>query len=59
MPHLQDGTVTPAKVRLRHGDILVVDTPEGLAQLAALRHFLAEGFQMHLQNNPLLHQVAI
>ncbi len=29
----------------------------GTVQLNALRRFLAEGFQIHLQQNPLLHQI--
>ena len=43
--------------QLRHGDCLHVDTAAGVAQLDAFRGFLAGGFQDHLQNNPLLHDV--
>ena len=58
MPALQqDGAVAPIKIKLRHGDTLIVDTLVGTVQLNALRRFLAEGFQIHLQQNPLLHQI--
>lgn len=53
----QDGAVAPTKVKLRHGDTLIVDTLVGTVQLNALRRFLAEGFQIHLQQNPLMHQI--
>ena len=48
-----------SRIKLRCGDILVVDTARGAMQLAALRRFLAEGFQAHLQHNTLLHQVLV
>lgn len=53
----QDGAVAPTKIKLRHGDTLIVNTLVGTVQLNALRRFLAEGFQIHLQHNPLLHQI--
>ena len=53
----QDGTVAQTKIKLRHGDTLVVKTLVSTVQLNALRRFLAEGFQIHLQQNPLLHQI--
>lgn len=46
-----------SKIKLRGGDVLVVDSLPGNVQLNALRRFLAEGFQTHLQYNTLLHQV--
>ena len=45
------------KIKLRHGDSLIIETLAGTVQLNAMRHFLAEGFQIHLQHNPLLHQI--
>ncbi len=53
----QDGSVAQTKIKLRHGDTLIVNTLVGTVQLNALRRFLAEGFQVHLQQNPLLHQI--
>ena len=53
----QDGAVAPIKIKLRHGDTLIIDTLVGTVQVNALRRFLAEGFQIHLQQNPLLHQI--
>lgn len=53
----QDGDVAPTKIKLRHGDTLLVNTLVGTVQLNALRRFLAEGFQIHLQQNPLMHQI--
>lgn len=46
-----------SRIKLRCGDVLVVDSSRGATQLNALRRFLAEGFQAHLQHNTLLHQV--
>ena len=54
---LEGGDVPEQKVKLRHGDVLIVDTLHGNIQLNAFRSFLGEGFQVHLQNNVLMHQV--
>eukprot|EP00891_Asterochloris_glomerata_P006389 jgi/Astpho2/6389/Aster-x0727 len=45
------------KVKLRHGDVLIVDTLPATIQLNAFRNLLADGFQAHLQHNALLHQI--
>ena len=37
------------KLKLRHGDVLIVEDLTGVLQLDLLRQFLAEGFQAHLQ----------
>jgi len=52
----QDGDAGETRVKLRHGDALVVRTRAGRAQLDALRRLLGAGFQPHLLHNPLLHQ---
>ena len=52
----QDGNAGESRVKLRHGDVLVVDTRAGRVQLDGLRRLLGQGFQAHLQHNPLLHQ---
>jgi hypothetical protein len=49
--------VPQQRVRLQHGDTLVVSSLEGNLQLNCLRRFLAGGFQAHLQHNALLHGV--
>ncbi|CAL8465178.1 g4713 [Coccomyxa elongata] len=54
---VEGGGAAESRIKLRCGDVLVVNTPRGATQLAALRRFLAEGFQTHLQFNTLLHQV--
>lgn len=36
--------------------MLVVDSLPGVVRLNYLRRLLADGFQAHMQNNPLLHQ---
>ena len=46
---LQEGTVPDTRIKLRHGDVLVVDSLAGAVQLSAMRRTLAEGFQAHLQ----------
>lgn len=54
---METGEVRAQKVKLQHGDCLVVDTMEGVLQLNYLRGFLAGGFHAHMQANPLLHSV--
>lgn len=52
-----DGDVPTVKIKLRYGDVLVVDTLAGHVQLAALKQHLADGFQVHLLRNSLLHEI--
>ena len=54
---LQSHSTPTTKVKLRHGDLLLVDTLPATIQLNAFRNLLADGFQAHLQHNALLHQV--
>ena len=54
---LQSQSTPTTKVRLRHGDVLIVDTLPATIQLNAFRNLLADGFQAHLQHNALLHQI--
>lgn len=56
---LQDGQVAETRTKLRAGDTLVVSTVAGNVQLNFLRRFLNEGFQVHLQDNELLHQASL
>lgn len=56
---VQDGQVAETRIKLRAGDTVVIDTVAGNVQLNALRRFLNEGFQAHLQTNELLHQVSL
>ncbi|EFJ11779.1 hypothetical protein SELMODRAFT_425987 [Selaginella moellendorffii] len=44
-------------VKLKHGDSLKIGTWSQTVQLNAFRRLLGEGFQRHLQENDLLHQV--
>ncbi|KAF5829468.1 interferon-related developmental regulator-domain-containing protein [Dunaliella salina] len=54
---VEHSQVTPTKIKLQHGDTLVVDTMRGNVSLNAFRKMLAGGFQVHLQHNSLLHEV--
>ena len=45
----QEGKVPRTQVKLSGGDVLTVDSLAGVVQLNALRSFLADGFQTHLQ----------
>ncbi len=54
---VMDGDVPTVKIKLRHGDVLVVDSISGHVQLAAFKQHLADGFQVHLLRNSLLHEV--
>jgi hypothetical protein len=44
--HEQDGRIPEQKIKLRHGDTLVVDTLEGNVMMNYLKRFLAGGFQV-------------
>eukprot|EP00475_Leptophrys_vorax_P024911 TRINITY_DN34607_c0_g1_i1.p1 TRINITY_DN34607_c0_g1~~TRINITY_DN34607_c0_g1_i1.p1 ORF type:complete len:338 (-),score=24.83 TRINITY_DN34607_c0_g1_i1:130-1014(-) len=52
-----NGQCSETVIRLKHGDTLRVSTWSQTVQLNALRKFLADGFQRHLQENELLHEV--
>ncbi|KDD74035.1 hypothetical protein H632_c1633p1, partial [Helicosporidium sp. ATCC 50920] len=55
---LQHGGRAPVqRIGLKHGDSLTVDTLVDTVRLNTFRKFLAQGFQVHMQHNPLLHQV--
>lgn len=51
---VQEGKVPRTQVKLSGGDVLTVDSLGGVVQLNALRAFLADGFQTHLQVHTLL-----
>eukprot|EP00899_Mesostigma_viride_P000642 jgi/Mesvir1/10579/Mv21794-RA.1 len=44
-------------VKLKYGDALTLTSWCRVVQLNAMRRFLLSGFQPHLQENPLLHQI--
>lgn len=54
---LEDGNVPVVKIKLQHGDLLVVDTLNGVIAINFFKKYLAGGFQAHLQHNQLLHDV--
>ncbi|KAF8064543.1 PSL5 [Scenedesmus sp. PABB004] len=54
---MEDGHVPSQKIKLRHGDTLLINTMEGHVMMNFFRRFIAGGFQVHLQGNPFLHQV--
>eukprot|EP00879_Flechtneria_rotunda_P005858 GHRR01006164.1.p1 GENE.GHRR01006164.1~~GHRR01006164.1.p1 ORF type:complete len:310 (+),score=131.66 GHRR01006164.1:1275-2204(+) len=54
---LEDGYVPEQKIKLRHGDVLIINTLEGNCTMNFLRRFLAGGFQVHLQGNSMLHSI--
>lgn len=54
---MEDGEVKATKIKLPGGDVLVVEGMVGNLQLAAVKRYLAQGFQVHLLRNPLLHQI--
>lgn len=46
----QGQTALPTqKIKLRHGDVLLVNSLTAVLRLNAFRRFLAEGFQAHMQ----------
>lgn len=54
---LDDGSAPQVKIKLRHGDTLVVESLTDVIRINFFRRVLATGFQPHLQFNPLLHEV--
>ncbi|XP_002976228.2 interferon-related developmental regulator 2 [Selaginella moellendorffii] len=54
---LQGGACHETCLKLKHGDSLKISTWSQTVQLNAFRRLLGEGFQRHLQENDLLHQV--
>ncbi|EFN57609.1 hypothetical protein CHLNCDRAFT_142687 [Chlorella variabilis] len=49
--------VPEQKIKLRHGDLLLVSGLPDNIRLNYLRAYLADAFQSHLQSNELLHEV--
>jgi len=45
------------KIKLKHGDVLLLDTQSSRVAAAVFKSVLAQGFQVHMQSNDLLHQV--
>eukprot|EP00878_Enallax_costatus_P009617 GHUV01010048.1.p1 GENE.GHUV01010048.1~~GHUV01010048.1.p1 ORF type:complete len:478 (+),score=174.07 GHUV01010048.1:287-1720(+) len=54
---MEDGHVPEQKIKLRHGDTLIISTMEGNTMMNYFKRFIAGGFQVHLQENPFLHGV--
>lgn len=54
---VMEGDVPTVKIKLRHGDVLIINTISGHVQLGAFKQHLADGFQVHLLRNSLLHEV--
>ncbi|KAJ7542631.1 hypothetical protein O6H91_09G004000 [Diphasiastrum complanatum] len=54
---IEDGVCPETHIRLRHGDILKIDTWIKTLQLNAFRKLLAQGFHIHMQENSLLHDI--
>ena len=46
-----------SKIKLKHGDVLVLDTQSLRVTAQVFKSLLAQGFQVHMQNNDLLHQI--
>ncbi|KAF6258563.1 interferon-related developmental regulator-domain-containing protein [Scenedesmus sp. NREL 46B-D3] len=54
---MEDGRVREQKIKLRHGDTLIINTMEGNCMMNFLKRFIAGGFQVHLQENPFMHNL--
>eukprot|EP01023_Acetabularia_acetabulum_P009865 TRINITY_DN14484_c2_g1_i1.p1 TRINITY_DN14484_c2_g1~~TRINITY_DN14484_c2_g1_i1.p1 ORF type:complete len:432 (-),score=105.10 TRINITY_DN14484_c2_g1_i1:369-1664(-) len=54
---VEHGEVKREELKLRYGDRMVVEGLEAKIQLNAIRKYLGGGFQQHLQNNQLLHNI--
>ncbi|CAK9190746.1 unnamed protein product [Sphagnum troendelagicum] len=54
---IEDGVAPEVSVKLPAGNVLSLHTWSDIIQLNVLRHFLGEGFQRHMQENTLLHEI--
>ncbi|EFJ21607.1 hypothetical protein SELMODRAFT_271257 [Selaginella moellendorffii] len=54
---IEEGVCPETSIKFKHGDALKVNTWTQTVQLNAFRRFLAEGFQKHMQENGLLHEI--
>ncbi|KAL4447978.1 hypothetical protein ABPG75_005197 [Micractinium tetrahymenae] len=54
---IQGEYVPETRIKLRHGDLVVVSGLLDTIRLNYLRAYLAEAFQAHMQSNELLHEV--
>jgi hypothetical protein len=45
---VQDGRIPEQKIKLRHGDTLLIDTMEGNTMMNFFKRFLAGGFQVRV-----------
>lgn len=54
---VEGGAIPVVKVKLQHGDLLVIDSLTGVIDINFFKRYLAGGFQVHLQHNQLLHDV--
>eukprot|EP00897_Mesotaenium_endlicherianum_P005393 jgi/Mesen1/4882/ME000244S04064 len=57
MVSIEKGVCPEATIKLKQGDSLHISTWSQTVQLNAMRHLLAEGFQRHMQDNELMHQI--
>jgi hypothetical protein len=46
-----------SKIKLKHGDVLVLDTQSLRVTASVFKSVLLNGFQVHMQTNDLLHQI--
>jgi hypothetical protein len=46
---VQDGRIPEQKIKLRHGDTLLIDTMEGNTMMNFFKRFLAGGFQVRAE----------
>ncbi|XP_024358487.1 uncharacterized protein [Physcomitrium patens] len=54
---IEDGVAPQVSVKLPAGNTLKFNSWTEIIQVNAIRRFLGEGFQTHMQGNPLLHEI--
>lgn len=54
---IEDGVAPQVSVKLPAGNALKFNSWTEIIQLNVIRRFLGEGFQTHMQGNPLLHEI--
>eukprot|EP00210_Caulerpa_lentillifera_P006674 g6377.t1 len=54
---MEDGQFRGEKIKLQHGDVLILSSLRKHVQMKFIRSLLSEGFHRHLHNNEFLHEV--
>lgn len=54
---MEEGEFREERIKLQHGDVLIIDSLRKHVQMRFIRGLLSEGFHRHLHQNEFLHEV--